>query len=74
MQALKLNGAESARIVRTPNLDPIPFPRGLNSAAPAAPAAHRAEDAFERVQRRLDNLRNALGPDYARADDGPWAA
>jgi len=41
---------------------------------PSTTVRHSAEDAIERTQRRLDNLRNALGPDYARGDDGPWAA
>ncbi len=72
MQALKFNASTTiARTLRTPNLDPIPFPQGRNIDAPVT---HRAEDAFERVQRRLDNLREALGPDYARTDDGPRAA
>lgn len=85
MHALKLNGSEPARFPRTLNLDPIPFSRvgapampsgvpGSGSLAPAASTRHRAEDAFERVQRRMDNLRNALGPGYARTDDGPRAA
>lgn len=41
---------------------------------PSTVIRHSAEDAIERTQRRLDNLRNALGPDYARSDDGPRAA
>lgn len=37
--------------------------------------AHPAEAALERVQRRLDNLRAMLGPDFCRGgNDGPWAA
>lgn len=83
MHGLKLNGSEPATFPRTANLDPIPFPRNVSPALSGssagrsevtAPTRHRAEDAFERVQRRMDNLRNALGPGYSRTDDGPRAA
>lgn len=35
---------------------------------------HPAEVALERAQRRLDNLREALGPAFGRDQDGPRAA
>ncbi len=35
---------------------------------------HPAELALERAQRRLDNLREVLGPAFGRQHDGPRAA
>jgi len=35
---------------------------------------HPAELALERAQRRLDNLREVLGPAFGREQDGPRAA
>lgn len=80
MVTLKYRPAETGRRVST---DPIPFPGGpVSRIGRWEPqphlsehrSSHEAERALDLVQRRLDNLRAALGPDYARGDDGPRAA
>ena len=61
-------------------LDPFPFPG--DGARPArtepmreTPGMHAAEIALERAQRRLDNLRDMLGPGFGREEEsGPRAA
>jgi len=46
-----------------------------DNAAPTGRApSHPAELALERAQRRLDNLRDVLGPAFGRNQDGPRAA
>lgn len=80
MATLKYRPADAGR---HGNTDPYHFPEGpvsrigrwephphLSGQRPV----HPAEEAVDRVQRRLDNLRAALGPDYAREDEGPRAA
>lgn len=59
-----------APVSRIGRWDPLP-PHRL---ALRPPAAHPAEDAIERAERRLENLRHILGYDGARADEGPRAA
>lgn len=62
-----------------PRQDVIPFPGrpvsriGRWDPAPAR-VPHEAERAIDRMQRRLDNLREIMGPEYVRGDDGPKAA
>jgi hypothetical protein len=80
MATLKYRPAEATRHSST---DPFPFPeRPVSRIGRWEPRphltgqrqVHPAEEAVDRVQRRLDNLRAALGPDYAREDDSPRAA
>lgn len=55
----------------------VPRMGGLweSQSEPEGGRTHPAEIALERAQRRLDNLRAVLGPDFGReSDDGPWAA
>ncbi len=47
-------------------------PRAANATEGATPQP--AELALERAQRRLDNLREVLGPAFGREYDGPRAA
>lgn len=60
--------------------DPLPFPGAASRhQAGHEQHAHRrphpAELALERAQRRLDNLREVLGPAFGREDEqGPRAA
>lgn len=80
MAILKYRPADAGR---HSNTDPYQFPEGPVSRIgrweprphlTGEREVHPAEEAVDRVQRRLDNLRAALGPDYAREDDGPRAA
>ncbi len=59
------------------------FPQGVSRIGRWAPinqengarVPHPAEVALERAQRKLDNLRAMLGPDFCReGNEGPWAA
>ena len=59
--------------------DSLKFPGARASQARAdatgdRPERHPAELAIERAQRRLDNLREVLGPAFGRDCDGPRAA
>lgn len=59
--------------------DPLPFPSlsGGRDGHEQHPhrRPHPAELAIERAQRRLDNLREVLGPGFGREDEqGPRAA